>query len=312
MQTLSKKELIQLRKQRKVSNVIAVLENKSDYINKHGLKYRNKRLKKWYKKNGYLFRCRFRKFVKGLCDFNMPFNTLEFLKWIIIDFMRGKDKRNWGIYQFVALPGQGKTMSMVAHMERFIKENNKRGRSFVIATNFNYVNQDYKIDHWLDIIEIAKNCYKKGIPCLIAVDEIHITFDSADWKSFPPEMLALLSFNRKYCLQFLCSAQIYDRIPKKIRDIANYTVICKNVLDFDRYFRCYYYEKENYESSFEGKRAKCKFIRDYVAGDYFYGLYNTLEQVEQMVSNVQNEKSKRQQAFDILFGGEERKEGENT
>ena len=84
------------------------------------------------------------------------------------------------------------------------------------------------------------------------MDEIHITFDSTDYKDFPAEMLSVLSFCRKYSMQFLCSAQIYERIPKKIRDIANFTVVCKNIGHLDRLFRDYYYEKNSYEKDIAG------------------------------------------------------------
>lgn len=222
---------------------------------------------------------------------------IDFMRWYIIDFLSGKQRRFWGIYQFVALPGEGKTMSMVAHAERA----RAAYPDVIIGANFSYAYAEYFIEHWLDIIKISKIAQEKHCPCLILMDEIHVTFDSSDWKSFPAELLALLSFNRKFSLQFLCSAQIYERIPKKIRDIANYTVICKNVLGADRYFRCYYYTKEDYDASFNGKRADAKFIREFIADDNFYDLYNTLEQVDRMKLSAQEEKDKREEALAILF-----------
>lgn len=241
--------------------------------------------------------------INKLSSLEMRFIPISFVRWLIVDFLRGKRrKHSFGIYQFVALPGQGKTMSMVAHMERFIEDCEKDGKPYRIATNFSYVHATDRIGHWLDMVNLAKYCYEKHIACLIGFDEIHITFDSTDWKDFPPEVLAMLSFNRKYSLQFCCTSQIYERIPKKIRDIANYTVICKNILNADRWFRCYYFNKSDYESEFEGKKKKCQFIREFIAGDDFYNLYNTLEQVDNMVQNAKDEKNKREEAFNVLFG----------
>lgn len=255
-----------------------------------------------------LARIRKRNRFKYLKSFPLPLH-LSFLRWVLIDILNGKGRSFWGIYQFVALPGQGKTLSMVAHMERALHAR----PNLLIATNFNYKKQNFAINHWSDIVLAAKFAQKQGRPCIIAVDEIHITFDSSDWKSFPPELLALLSFNRKFRLQFLCSAQIYDRIPKKVRDIANYTVVCKNVWNCDRLFRCYYFAKDNYEVTFSGKRAKAEFIREYIADDALYSLYNTLEQVDRMTSTAVVEKSKREEAFDLLFGPKESEvEGEKA
>lgn len=240
--------------------------------------------------------------VKHLKRLKLPF-LLSFIRWVWIDFLLCKGRSFWGIYQFVALPGEGKTLSMVAHMERLRDPNSSSFQPGVkFATNFNYKNQDFAIGHWSDIVTFAKHCRDAKCPCCIAIDEIHVTFDSSDWKSFPQEMLALLSFNRKFRLQFLCSSQIYDRIPKKVRDIANYTVICKNILGLDRGFVNYYFKKDNYERTFEGKKAKADFIRTYIASDDLYGLYDTLKQVERMTADAQNETSRREQAFELLFG----------
>ena len=240
-------------------------------------------------------------FVKNI---RLPLR-LSFLRWIFVDYLEGKPRKFWGIYQFVGLPGEGKTLSMVAHMERALSDN----PDLLIATNFGYVREEYRISHWLDIVKVSDFARKQKRPCIVAIDEIHITFDSSDWRKFPAELLALLSFNRKFRVQFLCSSQIYERIPKKIRDIGNYTVICKNIWGADRLFRNYYFDKDDYEATFSGQRKRAKFIREYVADDNLYRLYDTLKHVDKMTA-LANEKDKKQEAFDLLFGSREAEEGE--
>lgn len=268
------------------------------------VKKRNERLKKYYKSQSFYKRYKLRMHVQRIIDKNIKFLYLDALRWIYVDLIRGRSKRSFGIYQFIALPGEGKTMSMVAHMERYRVRMQKEEKGYVIATNFNYIHQDYQIEHWIDIVKIAHECYNKGIHSLIAMDEIHVTFDSTEWKDFPAELLAVLSFVRKYGMEFLVSAQIYERIPKKIRDIANFTVVCKNVLHLDRFFRNYYFEKDTYEMDFadtKGKKKKAKFVREFVASDDFYKLYNTKQQVERMVVGAKEEKKRREEASYILY-----------
>lgn len=295
----------------KKSNNVSLLERKALYLGSLVGKRRLAALKKWYRlQPWYDLRVKLRMYVVRLANKRLP-SYLSFIRWIYIDLLRGRKRKVHGIYQFVALPGEGKTISMVYHMERYLADNKERGQECVIATNFAYQHNNYFIHHWSDMVRIAKDCYKKKISCLIALDEVHITFDSADWKNFPAEILAVLSFNRKYNLQFLCSSQIYERIPKKIRDIANWTVICKNIGRFDRLFRCYYFPKADYETRFEGKRKRAKIVKEFVADDQFYALYDTLEQVDMMVEEATKEKSLRQKAFDLLFrdqGDEEEKQ----
>lgn len=229
-------------------------------------------------------------------EFPLPV-FLDFLRWVVIDIIRRKKNRIWGIYQFVALPGEGKTMSMVHHIQR-MKDKDPR---LMVFTNFNYKFEDGKISHWIDMIRFAKLAREQGRSCILAIDEIHITFDSADWQNFPPEMLALLSFNRKYGCQFICSSQIYERIPKKVRDIANYSVICKNVWQRDRLFVNYFFTKSNYDDKFAGKKSKAEFLLHYVASDKMYSCYDTLEQVDNMMLDAKKEKDKRVEAFDLLY-----------
>jgi spore coat protein CotF len=56
---------------------------------------------------------------------------------------------------------------------------------------------------------------------------------------------------------------------------------------------------------FEGKKKKAQYIKEFIADDDFYSLYNTLEQVDVMTAQAEKEKSMQQQAFEILFGGAE-------
>lgn len=281
---------------------VPLLEQKASFLSAGGR--RERRLKRWYRQNrkDLYFKLRLRRLIRALVRPKIRFKILDMIRWVIVDFLRGKPKKFWGIYQFVALPGEGKTLSMVAHMERVRKQLDNR---VYIATNFCYKNEDASITHWTDMIRAAKYAEIHGMHSVIALDEIHTTFDASDWKSFPPEMLSLLSFNRKYGMQFLCSAQIYDRIPKKVRDIANYTVICKNTWGLDRHFKNYYFSKSDYEDKFAGQRKKAEFIRTYVAGDDLYALYDTRRQVDKMTADAIGEQDKRKEAFELLFGREE-------
>ena len=295
-----------IKRKKKTNPQLPVLELKARYL--ASSRRRTRRLKWWYKihRRDLCFRLRLRKFISFLVRLRIPFQILSAIRWVIVDFLRAKPRKFWGIYQFVALPGEGKTLSMVAQMERVRKE---LGPDHVfIATNFCYVNENMAIDHWTDMIKASKYANTHHMHSVIALDEIHTTFDASDWKSFPPELLALLSFNRKYGMQFLCSSQIYDRIPKKVRDIANYTVICKNLLGLDRYFLNYYFSKSDYEDKFSGQRKRAEFIRTYVADDHLYALYDTLRQVDRMTAKAQEEQDKRQAAFNLLFGQPEEAE----
>lgn len=284
---------------------LSLLEQKAlflaSYKRKTGVIY-TWRVKRWYKKNMHRlwFKVRIRRIIRRLAGLHIRSNILSVIRWVIVDFLRAKPRKFWGIYQFVALPGEGKTLSMVAHMERVRKE--LGSENVYIATNFFYKNENMRIDHWTDMIKAATYAEDHKMHSIVALDEIHTTFDASDWKSFPAELLSLLSFNRKFGMQFLCSSQIYDRIPRKVRDIANYTIICKNTLGLDRHFSNLYYTKTNYDDKFSGQRKHAEFIRTFVADDHLYSLYDTLAKVDKMVAQASDEQTRKQEAFDLLFG----------
>lgn len=284
---------------RTVTDFRSFLEKKFDYFADHPSCADRKQ---WYFDHYiyYQYRLRQKHLINWLISIKLPLK-LSFVRWIIVDFIRGKSGRFKDIYQFVGLPGEGKTISMVAHIERALENH----PDVLVATNFHYKRQHGAINHWMDIIKFVLDANKKHRPVLVAIDEVQNTFDSTEWQRFPKALYSLLSFNRKLNFQFLCSAQIYERIPSKIRQLANYTVICKNVWKADRYFINYYFEKNNYESGFDGKRSKAEFIREFIADDALYAAYDTFEQVNAIAGTAEEEKNKKQEALDLLFGSPE-------
>ena len=228
---LQKKEIEEKQILRKKNNILPFLERKEELfkkINKLPAHQQVKKKIKYYKKQRFYAKNKIRAWVDNLASKKIKFIYFDFLRWVLVDWIRGRRGIQFGIYSFVALPGQGKTMSMVAHMERYRAKMDKANKSYIIVTNFSYAHSDYIISDWLELVKISNDCYKKNLPLIVAWDEIHVTFDSSDWKDFPSELLAILSFVRKYGMEFLCSAQIYERIPKKIRDITNFYIQLQN------------------------------------------------------------------------------------
>lgn len=276
---------------------LPILERKAQYFSKHESVRDRKR---WYRAHYPIYRRRYRvrQIIKYLVGLKLPL-YLSFLRWLLVDFLRAKQTRFMGIYLYVGMPGEGKTLSMVAHIRRAKMSHPE----VVVATNFNYVGENAPIKHWTDIINVALDAHRRKRPCLVAVDEIQNTFDATDYKNFPVALYTLLTFNRKLELQFLCSSQIYERTPSKIRALANYVVICKNIGKRDRLFRNYYFEKTNYESEFEGRRKKADFLRQYIADDELYASYDTFEQVQSVKGKAEDEKAMREYAMELIFGG---------
>lgn len=239
---------------------------------------------------------RLHRIIRFLVKLKLP-KVLSFIRWVIVDFLRVKPPEFWGIYCYVALPGEGKTMSMINHINTV----KKRNPDVLVATNCGYRYQDIPINDWTDIVKFSRYCESHHRPFIIALDEIHCLFDASDWKSFPQVLQVILSQNRHLNMQFLCTAQRYDRIPTKVKAIANYIVICKNILKLDRFFMNYYFPQQDYEDRFSGKRKKAEYICTYVADDSLYHCYNTKEMVDMLVDSEIVEKKKREESLQSYY-----------
>lgn len=203
---------------------------------------------------------------------------IDFFRWALVDMLRGKEYPIWGIYIFVAKPGNGKTISMTEHICR-VKKNNP---NINVYTNFNYRGQDGVISCWQDIVNAPDNC-------LICVDELHMLASSGSWQDFPIELLGEITQNRHSRKQFVTSTQDYDLINVNFKRVCNYVVLCQNFWGLDRLFSNHYFDRGVYESkSFLASLKKCNFARYFVASDDTYKRYDTLEKISSMVMQLES------------------------
>ena len=203
---------------------------------------------------------------------------IDFFRWIVVDLLRGKEYPVWGIYMFVAKPGNGKTISMTEHVERVKKQHPE----IKVYSNFNMKNQDGVIKCWKDIVDAPDNC-------IIAIDEIHMMFGSINFADFPIEILGEITQNRHSRKQFITSTQDYDLVNVNFKRVCNYVVLCKNFWGLDRLFQNYYFDRGVYESkSFLANLKKCNFSRYFVASDETYARYDTLEKINSMINEIEN------------------------
>lgn len=203
---------------------------------------------------------------------------LDLIRWVVVDMLRGKENPIWGIYVFVAKPGNGKTISMTEHIARVKKEH----PLIKVYSNFNVKGQTGTIKTWKDIVEADDNS-------IIAIDEVHTLFSSLSFQDFPMEILSEITQNRKSRKQFITSTQDYDLINVNFKRVCNFVVYCKNFWSLDRLFTNYYFDRGSYESkSFECDKKKANFVRMFIASDDTYKRYDTLERISTAVNDFEN------------------------
>lgn len=207
-----------------------------------------------------------------------------FIKDKINDFYRYRIKKEvkpydyYGVYLFCGRVGCGKTISMVEKAKRI----KKRYPEVKIYSNFKSEVSDGIIDSW-EQLELLTNQNENGEEqgILFLFDEIHLTFSSQGWQTAPEDLLSYVSLQRKNKKCIFCSAQVWTRVNKVIREQADFVIECKSFFK-SRIVRNKYYLQEDYAVNGEQKDSGMR-KRDvrkkycFVATDNLRRLYNTNE-----------------------------------
>lgn len=207
---------------------------------------------------------------------------VDFIKWKMIDVYRKFKNRKvkqphlYGIYGYFGLPGQGKTMAM---SQELLSLRGKYGNDIYIFTNYGFKFEDKPFDNWRMLLEN----YDK--PAIFAWDEVQNEFNSRDFKSFPVELLTLLTQNRKgHGKRIYYTAQRYNRVDKVFRELSFLVGDCRTIMG--RYTRVRWYDTEDYENLLSKAdvnlrikihpRMRCSFIQS----DFLRDCYDSYQMLE--------------------------------
>lgn len=142
-------------------------------------------------------------------------NLLYYLpKQIVADYFAHDPEffRYQGCIVFTGRQGYGKTIAMAEQALRWRKEYPKAK----CITNFALRDESAKLNDWRLLVG-----YKNGIQGVIAcIDEMQNWFSSNQSKNFPPEMLEVITQNRKNRRVIMGTAQSFNRLAKPIREQA--------------------------------------------------------------------------------------------
>ena len=115
-----------------------------------------------------------------------------------------------GCIIFTGRQGNGKTIAMAQQALAWREEYPKAK----CITNFALQGQSRELNDWHLLLD-----YKNGIQGVIAcIDEMQNWFSSNQSKNFPPEMLEVITQNRKNRRVIMGTAQTFNRLSKPIRE----------------------------------------------------------------------------------------------
>lgn len=130
--------------------------------------------------------------------------------------------RYQGCVIFEGRQGAGKTVALVEFARRMQEE-------YPLSkclSNLGYTGADEDLEDWKKLIS-----YKNGIKgVIVLIDELQNWFSSNDSKNFPPEMLEVITQNRKNRRIILGTAQNFYLLAKAIRSQATEVRRCATLL----------------------------------------------------------------------------------
>lgn len=153
--------------------------------------------------------------------------------------------RPQGIHMFCGEQGCGKTMACVEMMLRYQKmyPNSKMITNFAVST------EDDELTQWQQLLDYTNE--KKGV--IVGIDEIQNWFMSGK-NQLPEGMLEVATQNRKNRRVICCTAQVFTRVNKGLREQVT------NVYEPHTFLGCFTVVfKKKYKFDSEGQVAESKF-----------------------------------------------------
>lgn len=233
---------------------------------------------------------------KGYKEKNV-YKPYGFFHKLFLDFPRqfGKDLASRdinffnasGLIIFEGRQGSGKTISAV----REVSILKARFPECKVYSNTDLIFQDGGLIDWSPLTVLDNGIY--GMIYLL--DEISIWFNNRAWKGsggkggFPPEMLQVVTQNRKCKRLIIGTAQSAQMCDKTIRMQANYFVKCGTILGCITY---QLWRVPEWDSDGNLLKMRFKKFNWFVHSDFLracYDTYATIHQLHEVGINVDNE-----------------------
>lgn len=170
--------------------------------------------------------------------------------------------------------GSGKTIAMIHDMNLIQQEY----PDCKVLSNIAYTYQDSKLTTWRKLLGFNNGIYGVGV----VMDELQNWFSSNDSKNFPPEMLTIITQNRKNRRVIMGTSQNFYLLAKAIRSQCTEIRRCTTILGALTIVRRF---EPFLDSEGNVKKYKSRGMYFFVHNKELRDMYNTYEVVER-VTNV--------------------------
>lgn len=130
---------------------------------------------------------------------------------------------------YEGLPGSGKTLFMVRDCVEWMRA------GFTVASNLK-IRDAYSgcssipCRSWLEMLELTVDHKRRGVPLIIALDEIHTLCDAREWALTPQWWRDMMSQKRHHGMGLIGTTQALSQVEKRLRSLIAYLVRCERVI----------------------------------------------------------------------------------
>lgn len=182
--------------------------------------------------------------------------------------------RYQGMHLFCGEQGSGKTIAMIEFMRRIQYEY----PASKCITNFGYKKQNDVLKRWQQLVS-----YKNGFEgVIVGIDELQNWFSCNDSKNFPPQMLEVVTQNRKNRRVILGTSQVFTRLAKPIREQATLIYLPTTILGCITFVRV---KKPVLTSDGEVQEYKNRGWYFFVHDEELRNSYDTYKVIESLASS---------------------------
>lgn len=210
------------------------------------------------------------------------FSLPELLYWWFLDIRRYDKEvfRPFGCWFYVGKQGSGKSMSLIAKLEKL----RKRYPKVKIYTNMGYAFETAPLKSLNDLLN--RELYNGKYGTIFVIDEIQSEFSCSTSKDFPESLLSVVTQQRKNRILILCTSQVFTRVSKPLREQCYRAIECQTI--FGRYTRNKVFNGIQYADSFDlpphERRKVCRrlFLDTFVQTDYLRNCYDSYQLIERL------------------------------
>lgn len=196
------------------------------------------------------------------------FDAPKFFAWKKVNRTIGEFIEH-GIVLFEGKQGNGKTLAIT----KSILDLQQKYPECKVITNYGLKSQTDELTDWHQLLHY--NNGKKGV--VVAIDELPNWFSSADSKNFPPEMLEVVTQNRKNKRIIYGTCHTFSMVSKNIRIQTSLVGKCRTFFGCCTFIR---FVEPEFDSTGDVQKWNTRKRRFFVHSKDLYDAYDTYRIIE--------------------------------